>query len=61
MKKYLWMALALCLSMSAIDAPAQSFLDRLGKAVKKEVENRFRPLLCDFHKSYFTKAYPQKQ
>ncbi|MBR5001964.1 MAG: hypothetical protein IKY13_00445, partial [Bacteroidaceae bacterium] len=40
MKKYLWMALALCLSMSAIDAPAQSFLDRLGKAVKKEVENR---------------------
>ena len=40
MRRYLWIALALCLSMSAIDAQAQSFLDRLGKAVKKEVENR---------------------
>lgn len=40
MRKYLWIALALCLSMSTVDTSAQSFLDRLGKAVKKEVENR---------------------
>ena len=26
--------------MSAIDAPAQSFLNKLGKAIKNEVENR---------------------
>ena len=40
MKRYLWIALALCLSMSSIDTSAQSFFDKLGKAVKKEVENR---------------------
>ena len=40
MKRYFWIALALCLSMSVVDASAQSLLDKLGKAVKKEVENR---------------------
>ena len=40
MRKYLWIALALCLSMGAVDASAQSLLNKLGKAVKKEVENR---------------------
>ena len=40
MKRFLWIALALCLSMGAVDASAQGFLNKLGKAVKKEVENR---------------------
>ena len=40
MKRYFWIALALCLSMSVVDASAQSLLDKLGPAVKKEVENR---------------------
>ena len=40
MRRYLWIALALCLSMGAVDASAQGFLNKLGKAVKKEVENR---------------------
>ena len=40
MRRYLWIALALCLSMGAVDVSAQGFLNKLGKAVKKEVENR---------------------
>ena len=40
MKRFLWIALALCLSVGAVDASAQGFLNKLGKAVKKEVENR---------------------
>ena len=40
MRRYLWIALALCLSIGAVDASAQGFLNKLGKVVKKEVENR---------------------
>ena len=40
MRKFLCIAFALCMSMSAIEAPAQNFLNKLGKTVKKEVENR---------------------
>ena len=40
MKKFFWIALALFMSVGAVDVSAQSFLKKLEKSVKKKVENR---------------------
>ena len=66
MRRYLWIALVLCLSMSAIDAPAQSFLNKLGKAIKNEVENRVtkeveKEVKKVLKKEDKTKQQPQEQ